>query len=78
MVLAALRRIYRPQYRVTLELPSGEIHLQRQGFFGRWHYVTDSLGAVEFCKVVHAFAFADTLHDVRKYDIHLLITFEEE
>lgn len=77
MVLDALKRIVKPEYRVIMEMPGGGIFVQRKGFFGRWRYVEDSLGAVEFCKVVHAFAFVDTLHDVRSYDIHLVINFEE-
>lgn len=79
MALDALKRIIRPRYRVVVDMEgNGAVYIQRQGFWGKWHYVSDVFGAIEFEFTRHAFAFIETLHERRKYDVSMLVTFEGE
>lgn len=76
MVIDALKRIIKPVYRVVLDMRSGYVYIQRKNLFGRWHYVKDSLGAIELTSVNAAFAVVHHFHDVRNYEVILFIDFE--
>lgn len=80
MVLNALKRLFKPEYRVIIEMSeNGAVYIQRKNIFGRkWHYVSDVLGAIEFESVVSAFMFIDVMHEYREYEVSMLIRFDGE
>ena len=50
MVRNALKRLFKPEYRVIIEMSENcAVYIQRKNIFGsKWHYVSDVLGAIEF------------------------------
>lgn len=79
MALNALKRLIKPRYRVVVEMSnSGAVYLQRKNVFGKWVYVCDVFGAIEFEFVRHAFAYIEALHVRRIPEVSMLVTFEGE
>ena len=80
MVRNALKRLFKPEYRVVIEMSeNGAVYVQRKNLFGRkWHYISDMFGAVEFESVSGACCYIDVKHEYREYDLHILIRFEDE
>lgn len=79
MAINALKRIKSPRYRVVVEMSNnGAVFMQRQNFWGKWVYVCDVFGAIEFEFARHAFAYIEALHVRRKPEISMLVTFEGE
>lgn len=79
MAFNALKRIIKPVYRVVLDMErGGAIFIQRKNFWGKWKYLEDALGNMEFSFVHHAFSYIDVMNEHRNYSVSLLIRFKGE
>lgn len=78
MAFNALKRIINPAYRVVVDMEHGAIFIQRQNFWGKWKYLEDALGNMEFSFVHHAFSYIDVMNERRNYSVSLLIRFKGE
>lgn len=78
MAFNALKRIINPVYRVVVDMEHGAIFIQRQNFLGKWKYLEDALGNMEFSFVHHAFTYIDVMNEHRNYSVSLLIRFKGE
>lgn len=77
MVINALKRLIRPEYRIVCCTECKVYYLQRRSTWrGRWEYLTeDSFGlfAMEFARYSSAAMYAKTAHRFRKSRLRLLV-----
>lgn len=75
----ALKRIITPEYRVVLEMKEhGTIYIERRTLWGDWQELKWLRDRMEFDTCNHAYAYIDNLHEIRKYNVHLLAKWETE